>query len=113
MARKSSFELIVEDWQHGMSSDYTSYSPFTSGWTADPASIRDEKGRQVCLMDEPPADFRHNPPKSYLMSGDKVLLDINNRPIKHYEGAPLSISTDAEPWVLEGLYRTLGMTIME
>lgn len=96
-----------------MSLDYTSYSPLTSGWTNDPATIRDHRGRQVCLMDQPPKDWHHNPEIPYLMFEDKVVLDVNNRPIKDYKGAPLTISIEAEGWLLEGLYRTLGMTISE
>lgn len=96
-----------------MSSDDTSYSPLTSGWSDDPATIRDHRGRQVGLMDQPPEGWYHNPEVPYLMSEDKVVMDVNNRPIKDYKGAPLVISTEAEGWLLEGLYRTLGMTTSE
>ena len=93
--------------------DYTSYSPFISDWTDDLATILDDRGRQVCLMDHPPKDWEHNPKRPYLMFEGKFVLDVNNRPIKDYKEAPLSISIEARPSLLEGLYRTLGMTKSE
>ena len=100
-------------WERGMSLNYTSYSPVTQGWTSDPASIRDLKGRQVCLMRHPPADWTHNPKTGFLTHEGLVILDENNRPVKNFPGAPLALSNKVPAYLLEGLRRTFGMTIPE
>lgn len=106
-------ELMRIVWERGMSLNYTSYSPVTQDWTSDPASIRDLKGRQVCLMRSPPADWTHNPKTEFLTHEGLFILDENNRPIKDFPGAPLALSNKAPAHLLEGLRRTFGMTIPE
>ena len=97
-----------------MSLNYTSYSPRLQDWTEDPRSIRDSKGRQVCLMQRPPADYKRGPKcEKYLMCSGLVMLNDNNRPIKDYPGAPLTLSNDSPPYILEGLRRCCGMTVFE
>ena len=106
-------ELTRIVWRSGMSLDYTSYSPLTSGWTKILTSIQDHKGRQVCLMKDAPKDWVHKRETPYLLCEGLVMLDINNRPIKDYPGAPLALSNMPQPWLLEGLHRSLGMTTSE
>ena len=106
-------ELMRTVWERGMSLNYTSYSPVTQDWTSDPASIRDLKGRQVCLMRHPPADWTHNPKTGFLTHEGLVVLDENNRPVKDFPGAPLALSNKVPAYLLEGLRRTFGMTIPE
>ena len=106
-------ELMRVVWEKGTSLNYTSYSPITRGWTSDPASIRDLKGRQVCLMRRPPADWTHNPKTGYLTHEGRFILDENNRAIKDFPGAPLALSNKVPAFLLEGLRRTFGMTIPE
>ena len=67
-----------------MSLDYTSYSPLTSGWTEALTSIHDDKGRQVCLIEDAPKDWLHNRETTYLMCEGLVMSDLNNRQIKDY-----------------------------
>ena len=101
-------------WRSPMSLNYTSYSPKLQDWTEDPRSIRDSKGRQVCLMRRPPADYKRGPKcEKYLMCSGLVMLNDNNRPIKDYPGVPLTLSNDSPPYVLEGLRRCCGMTVFE
>ena len=107
------FGLTRTVWREGMSVDYTSYSPVTLGWNDDPSSIRDRKGRQVCLMHDPPEDWKHNPGGGYMKCEGLVMLDINNRPIVEYPGAPLTLASTTKGWILEGLVKTFGMTIYE
>ena len=96
-----------------MSLDFTSYSPLMLGWSADPDSIQDSKGRLVCRMERPPKDWSHNPRTGYLEHDGLVMLDQNNRPIKDFPGAPRTLKGTAPPWEVEGLRRSLGMTYWE
>lgn len=110
------FELTGIAFQEGMSLDRTSYSPITRGWTDDPHSMRDSKGRQAFLMPEHPADWKHNPKCDYLMFDGLILLDQNDRPMKDYPGAPLTLGNDQSElpgYLIIGLQRYFGMTFSE
>ena len=97
----------------GMSNNYTSYSPFTCDWTADPASVRDSKGRQVHFLPTRPTDLPSDPKCGYLMCEGLVMLDQNDRVIKAYPGAPRTLSTALPGWMIESLKRVFGMTYPE
>ena len=79
----------------------------------DPNSIRDGKGRLVCLMEKPPRDWSHNPRMGYLQCEGLILLDQYNWPIKNFPGAPRTLKGKESPWIIEGLRRSLGMTYWE
>ena len=101
-------------WRASMSLNYTSYSPKIQDWTEDPRSIRDSKGRQVCLMQYRPADHKHRSTcDKFLMCSGFVMLNDNNRPVKDYPGVPLTLSNESPPYILEGLRRCFQMTVFE
>ena len=104
-------ELIISVFQQGIPPNYTSYSPLTQGWNDDNLrSMRDSHGRHAFLMPNPPPDWQHNPNSGYMMYNGLVMLDQNNRPVKDYPGAPLTLSYDAKASLVEGLRRYFGMT---
>ena len=115
LSTRPAIELMKVVWEEGMSEDYTSYSPLTQGWNndMDVSTVRDSKGRQVFLMPEAPTDYTPKPRCGYLMFEGLFILDDNNRPIKDYPGAPLTLSTQAPACLMEALRRVLGMTIFE
>ncbi|KAL9065784.1 MAG: hypothetical protein Q9161_008009 [Pseudevernia consocians] len=94
----------------GMSNNYTSYSRVTRDWSANPASVRDRKGRQVHFLATRPADLPADPNCGYLMCEGLFMLDRNDRVIKAYPGAPRTLSTDLPGWMSESLKRVFGMT---
>ena len=95
----------------GIPPNYTSYSAITQGWNDDNlTSMTDSQGRHAFLMPASPPDWVHNPPTGYVMCDGLVMLDHNNRPIKDYPGAPLTLSHDAPASLIEGLRRYFGMT---
>ena len=93
--------------------NYTSYSPLMRGWSENPNSIKDSKGRPVCLLEKPPNDWSHSPRTGYLECDGLIMLDHNNNAIKEFLGAPRTLKDTAEPWNIEGLRRCLGMTYWE
>ena len=96
-----------------MSLDFTSYSPLMLGWSADSDSIQDSKGRQVMMMPQPPKDWSSDVTTKPLIYGGLVILDINNRPIRDFPGAPAALASTENTWFLEGLRRCFGMTVYE
>lgn len=96
-----------------MTLNYTSYSPITQGWTDDLSSMKDSKGRDTLWLPSPPPDYVHMPKCGYLMFEGLVMLDDNNRPIKDFPGAPLTLETKVPGHLLEGLRRYFGMTHSE
>lgn len=96
-----------------MSTDYTSYSPITAGWTEDPSSMKDEDGGDTLWLPTRPAGRKHNPDCGYLTYDGRVLLDENNRAIKSYPGAPLTLHSKVPGYFLCGLRRYFGMTHSE
>ena len=96
-----------------MSLNYTSHSPLMLGWSKNPDSIQDSKGRDVCRMQRAPEDWTNNPRQGWLEFEGLVLLDLSNRPIRNFIGAPATIADTAPAWHVEGLRRTLGMTYWE
>ena len=104
-------KLMILVFQQGIPPNYTSYSPITQGWNDDNLrSMRDSQGRHAFLMPDPPPDWQHNPYSGYMMYNGLVMLDQNNRPVKDYPGAPLTVSYDAKASLIEGLRRYFGMT---
>ena len=104
-------ELTILAFPPGIPPNYTSYSPITQGWNDDNLwSMRDSRGRHAFLMPAPPTDWQHNPHSGYLTYNGLVMLDQNNRPVKDYPGAPLTLSYDATASLIEGLRRYFGMT---
>ena len=88
-----------------MGTDYTSFSPLTKGWTKDPLSVVDSKGRQVFLMEKRPSDWNYAPVYGHLFHKEHILLSHMNRPIRDIPGLPLTIDTQVEGRFLEGLRR--------
>ena len=107
------FGLTERVFRMGMSDNYTSYSRATRDWSADPASVRDSKGRQVHFLATRPADLPPDPYCGYLMCEGLFMLDHNDRVIKAYPGAPRTLSTDLPGWMIESLKRVFGMTYPE
>ncbi len=107
------FELMKIVFREGSSPNYTSYSPVTREWTADPASVTDSKGRQVHFLPTRPVDLHYNPADGYLKCDGLVLLDQNNRAIKAFPGAPRTLSTETPGWLLESLRRVFDMSYPE
>lgn len=104
-------ELMRSVFPQGIPPNYTSYSPITQGWNDDDLrSMTDSRGRHAFLMPAAPPDWEHNPSSGYLMCDGLVMLDQNNRPVKEYPGAPLTLSYDAPASLVEGLRRYFGMT---
>ena len=87
-----------------MGTDYTSFSPLTQGWTEDPATIVDAKGRQVMFTKEPD-DWEKKPRYQPLMINGYIILDHDHRPVRDIPGLPLTLANQAGGGLLEGLRR--------
>ena len=96
-----------------MGTNYTSYSPLTQGWSDDPTSVLDAMGRHVFSMKKRPADWVHNPKYGPLIYSGLIMLDHNDVPVRDIPGVPLTLETQAPPWLLEGLRRSSQMTYAE
>ena len=101
-------------WTPNEGTDYTSFSYLTRDWTEDPRSVLDIQGRQVLLLERPPADYvnmkvTYKPLKLY----GKILLDHNNNPVRDVPGLPLTLKTDIEGWFITGLRRALKIEVKE
>ena len=105
--------LIEAAWAPERGVDQTSFSYLTRGWTKDPRSIFDAKGRQVMLMNQPPADFNAKVTYDLLKLGGYVLLDGHNNPVRDVPGLPLTLETDIEAWFITGLRRSLRIDMKE
>ena len=88
-----------------MGTNYTSFSPLTQGWTSNPSSVVDSKGRQVFLMEKRPSDWNNAPVYAHLFHNGHLLLSHKDRPIRDIPGLPLTIDTEVPGWFLEGLRR--------
>ena len=96
-----------------MGTDYTSFSPLTQDWNDDPASIFDSRGRQVCLMPKPPADWCRSPKYGPLVYDGYVLLSHLDEAVKDIPGLPLTLESDPPAWLLVGLKRCVEFTTYE
>lgn len=104
---------MKEAWTEDMGTSYTSYSPLTRGWTDDPTSVVDSKGRQVFSMKKPPEGWIQNPKYGLLIYNGLVMLDHDDLPVRDIPGLPLTLETHASAWLLEGLRRCTKITIPE
>lgn len=100
-------------WTPDMGTDYTSFTYLTRGWNEDPLSVRDAKGRQVFLMNQPPADHCIKARYNVLTLDGDVLLDYNNKAVLDIPGLPLTLKTDLEGWFVAGLRRACKIEIKE
>ena len=96
-----------------MGTDYTSFSRFTQGWSEDPSTVTDSQGRQVLLMEKPRDTGAQKPVYGPLMHNGYIILDEKNEPVRDIPGLPLTLSTTAKGWFIEGLRRCLGLKIKE
>lgn len=78
--------------------------------------MTDSKGRHAFLMPTPPKDWIEGPDRASLTCDGLIMLDQNNRPVKDYPGAPLTLGSQnigSPGWLIEGLRRYFGMTYPE
>ena len=106
-------ELTETVWTEDMGTNYTSFSPLTQGWTSNPSSVVDSKGRQVFLMEKRPSDWNNAPVYAHLFHNGHLLLSHKNRPIRDIPGLPLTIDTEVPGWFLEGLRRCSRIEMAE
>ena len=92
-------------WTPASGTNITSFSPFTQGWTENPNSVLDSKGRRVFDMETFPIDWVGEPRYGHLTLDGLIMLDFDNRAVKDIPGLPLTLSTGCDPWLLEGLRR--------
>ena len=93
-------------WTPALGTNLTSFSPLTRGWTEDPNSMLDSKGRRVFDMETSPSDWVKEPRYGHLTFNGLIMLDHDNRAVKDIPGLPLTLSTSSQNgWLLEGLRR--------
>ena len=100
-------------WTPALGPDWTSYSPLIHGWTEDPDTVRDSKGRRVFKMENPPVGWDDDPPYGHLTYNGLIMLDFENRPVRNIPGLPLTLSTRSKGWLLEGLRRCTRIEVNE
>ena len=105
--------LMEAVWTPNMGVDCTSFSYLTQGWTENPRSVFDAKGRQVLLMNQRPADFNIKVTYDLLKLNGCILLNSDNNPVRDVPGLPLTLETKLEGWFITGLRRSLRIEMKE
>lgn len=100
-------------YSEDMGTDITSYSPLTQGWTADPDSVRDFRGRPVFSIKKHEAGWTGRAQYGPLLYNGIVMLDCKDNPVRDVPGLPLTLQTEAPAWLLAGLRRCMSFTIDE
>ena len=100
-------------WTPALGTNWTSYSPLIQGWTEDPNTVLDSKGRRVFEMENAPSDWNHDPPYAHLTYNGLIMLDYENRPVKDIPGLPLTLAEGSKGWLLEGLRRCTKIEVNE
>ena len=65
------------------------------------------------MMTHSPKDWSNCSKTKPLVYKGLVVLDVTNRPIMDYPGAPAALASTEKPWFLEGLRICFGMTVYE
>ena len=103
--------LMKLAYSEDMGTDHTSFCPLMQGWTEDISSVVDSKGRQVFLMDKPPAEWKRYPEYRPLIYKGVIMLDQKDRPVRDIPGLPWTLSTNIPTFLLAGLIRCLNLQI--
>ena len=64
-------------------------------------------------MKDRPVDFKKNASYHPLIINGRILLDHEDCPVRDIPGLPLTLSTKIEPWILEGIRRSLPLGLKE
>lgn len=100
-------------YSEDMGTDHTSFSPLTQGWTADPDSVIDSRGRPVFALKKHEAGWIGRAQYGPLVYNGRVMLDHKNLPVRDVPGLPLTLQSEAPPWLLAGLRRCMDLKIEE
>ena len=101
-------------WQPSIGLNYTSFSPLVDSWSeARLDSVMDSQGNAVFFLPKRPPYLKRTFKGDPLIFDDLVMLDHKNKPVRNYPGAPLTLDSRERAFVLDGLRRTLGMTVRE
>ncbi|KAM0804760.1 hypothetical protein BDR22DRAFT_547621 [Usnea florida] len=96
---------MIAAWSPALGTDWTSFSPLIQGWTENPDTVRDSKGRRVFEMERPPRGWVKRPPYGHLTYNGLIMLDYENNPVRDIPGLPLTLASEHQGWLLEGLRR--------
>ena len=93
--------------------DITSQCTNQSTWKADVDSVRDPQGRRLLVSDFERNENTVKDPPNWLLPDGTMVIDVNAHPVRWFDGIPKTISSEIEPWRMEGMRAFNGMMVSE
>ena len=93
--------------------DMTSCCTNQMHWTSDRDSVRDPEGRPLLIDGFKRNENTVKDPPDWVLDDGTTVIDTNGHAVKWFDGIPKTVSSQIEPWRVEGLRALNMMKVIE
>ncbi len=94
-------------------SDITSHCTNQVQWTSNTDTVRDPQGRNLLVNDFQRNENTVKDPDDWVLQDGTVVIDVNGHAVKWFDGIPKAMSSQIEPWRVEGMRAFNSMKVTE